>query len=90
MAPRSTKLNNSAGHRGIQAGVNLKPDSPETHNNLGTVYFRTQRYADAAASFKTAVRLRPGYGEAHFDLAVAYVALKDRKGALDEYNVLKP
>jgi hypothetical protein len=33
--------------------------------------------------------LKPDYGEAHFNLAVAYVALKDRKGALDEYNLLK-
>jgi protein O-GlcNAc transferase len=53
------------------------------------VYFRIQRYADAAASLKTAVRLRPNYAEAHFNLAVAYVALKDRKGALDEYNTLR-
>ena len=29
------------------------------------------------------------YGEAHFNLALTYVALKDRKAALDEYNRLK-
>jgi tetratricopeptide (TPR) repeat protein len=40
-------------------------------------------------SFKEAVRLKPDYGEAHFNLALTYVALKDRKAALDEYNRLK-
>jgi tetratricopeptide (TPR) repeat protein len=38
---------------------------------------------------KEATRLKPQYAEAHFNLAVAYVALKDRKGALEEYSKLK-
>jgi tetratricopeptide (TPR) repeat protein len=31
----------------------------------------------------------PDYAEAHFNLALTYVALNDRKGALEEYNRLK-
>jgi tetratricopeptide (TPR) repeat protein len=68
--------------------LSLKPNA-ETSNNLGTVYFRTKRYQEAASAFKEAIRIKPDYGEAHFNLAVAYVALSDRKGALDEYNNLK-
>ena len=60
-----------------------------TNNNLGTVYFRTKRYQEAAASFKEATRLKPDYGEAHFNLALTYVALNDRKAALEQYNRLK-
>ena len=67
----------------------LKPGNAETNNNLGTVYFRTKRYQEAAAAFKEAVRIKPDYSEAHFNLALAYVALKDKKGALDQYNRLK-
>jgi tetratricopeptide (TPR) repeat protein len=53
------------------------------------VYFRTKRYPDAAASFKEAIKLKPDYGEAHFNLALTYVALGNRKAALDQYNKLK-
>ena len=67
----------------------LKPGNAETDNNLGTVYFRTKRYKEAAAAFKEAIRLKPDYGEAHFNLALTYIALNDRKAALDQYNRLK-
>jgi len=35
------------------------------------------------------VRIKADYAEAHFNLAVAYVALANRKGAFEEYNKLK-
>jgi len=53
------------------------------------VYFRTRRYKEAAGTFKEAVRLKPDYGEAHFNLALTYIALNDRKAALAEYERLK-
>ena len=40
-------------------------------------------------AFKEAVRIKPDYSEAHFNLALAYVALNDKKGALEQYNRLK-
>ena len=61
----------------------------ETHNNLGKVYFRLQRYSDAAASFKNAIRLRPEFADAHHNLALTYFALKDKKSALAEYEILR-
>ena len=69
--------------------MSLKPANAETNNNLGTVYFRTKRYQEAVASFKEAVRIKPDYSEAHFNLALTYVALNDKKGALEQYNRLK-
>jgi hypothetical protein len=33
--------------------------------------------------------LKPDFVDAHFNLAVTYVLLKDRKGATEEYNTLK-
>ena len=33
--------------------------------------------------------MMPDYAEAHFNLALAYVALNDRKAALEQYNRLK-
>ena len=67
----------------------LKPDSAETYNNIGKAFYGSKRNQEAAAAFKTAIKLRPTYGEAHFNLAVAYVALGDKKGVLDEYKVLR-
>ena len=69
--------------------LTLTPDDAETHNNLGAVYLKAKRYAEAATSFKAATRLRPDYVDAHFNLAVTFVLLKDRKGVQDEYDILK-
>jgi len=68
--------------------LSLKPN-PETNNNLGKVYYRAKRNKEAVASFKAAIALRPNFAEAHFNLAVAYVALGDKKGVLEEYKTLK-
>ena len=68
--------------------LDLKPNA-ESHNNLGTVYFRTKSYPEAAESFKSAVGMNPNYAEAHYNLALTYVALNNRNGALAEYNILK-
>ncbi len=38
---------------------------------------------------KSAVRLNPNYVDAHYNLAVTYVLLKNRQGVLEEYNTLK-
>ncbi|MDQ1728119.1 MAG: hypothetical protein QOD33_244, partial [Pyrinomonadaceae bacterium] len=53
------------------------------------VYYRSKRYPEAIAAFKTAIGLRANFGEAHFNLAVTYVALGDKKKVLEEYQVLK-
>ncbi|HEV7397231.1 MAG TPA: hypothetical protein VGN86_12025, partial [Pyrinomonadaceae bacterium] len=39
--------------------------------------------------YQQALNLRPTYNEAHFNLALALLALRDRAGALEEYALLK-
>ena len=73
----------------IKRAIELNDSEPNYHNNLGTVYFRTKRYREAETCFKEAIKLKPDYGEAHFNLALTYVALGNRKAALDQYNKLK-
>jgi tetratricopeptide (TPR) repeat protein len=67
----------------------LRPASAETQNNLGKLYVRTKRYQEAVTAFKAAIALKPGYAEAHFNLAVAYTATGNKLGALEEYRTLK-
>jgi tetratricopeptide (TPR) repeat protein len=69
--------------------LSLKPNAAETHNNLGKVYYLAKRNQEAVTSFKSAIKLRQNFAEAHFNLAVAYVALGDKKGVLEEYKTLK-
>ena len=57
--------------------------------NLGVVYRRLGRYQEAVEAFKQAIRLKPDYANAHYNLGVTYFLLGDTSSALQEYNILK-
>ena len=44
---------------------------------------------EAIEFFKQAIRLNPNYVDAHFLLGVAYIGIKDRDSALEQYRILK-
>ena len=69
--------------------MRINPSDAETQNNLGQAHFKAGKYQEALKDFREAVRLKPGYAEAHFNLGVTYVALKDAKGASEELAILK-
>ena len=46
----------------------IKPDSAETHNNLGVVLKEQGRLSEAEASLRQALSLKPGYVEAYCNL----------------------
>src|SRR6516162_2015433 len=52
----------------LQAAVRLRPDIPETHNNLGVALVQQGRLAEAIASFQEALRLKPDNVEAQNNL----------------------
>jgi tetratricopeptide (TPR) repeat protein len=54
-----------------EAALALKPDSAETHNNLGVALVDSGRTAEAIEQFETAVRLRPALAEAEDNLGSA-------------------
>jgi tetratricopeptide (TPR) repeat protein len=43
---------------------------------LGSAYFRNGAFADAEREYVAALKVEPGLGEAHFDLAVVYLSTK--------------
>ena len=42
----------------------------------------------AAEAFGEAVRLKPDYAQAHYELALAYLSQGDKEAALEEYTTL--
>ena len=50
--------------------ISAKPDNPEAHYNLGTLYLRRNAFEDARGSLEQAVKLRPEYPEAWNNLGM--------------------
>jgi lipoprotein NlpI len=63
----------------------IRPNTPETLNNLGSTKLKSGDKAGALASFEKAVTLRPNYAIARFNLAEA-VEPTNPKRALAEYE----
>ena len=50
--------------------------------------FRSQTLSNAVASFQQAIRLKPNYVDAHYNLGFAYVSTDRKNKALQEYTTL--
>jgi tetratricopeptide (TPR) repeat protein len=69
----------------IQRALEIRPNTPEFLNSLGTVYVRLGDRPRALASFERAVTLRPNYAVARYNLAEAYEDTNPRR-AIAEYE----
>jgi tetratricopeptide (TPR) repeat protein len=63
----------------------IRPNTPEILNNLGTVYSKLGDKANALALFEEAVKFRPNYAIARYNLAEAYEPTNPKR-ALSEYE----
>lgn len=59
------------------------PDSAEAFGNLGNILLRMDAKSDAIQCYQRALVLRPGYPEAHFNLAILQSSSKDLGAAID-------
>jgi tetratricopeptide (TPR) repeat protein len=50
----------------------MAPESPERNHDLGYVLYLARQYEGAVRPFQTALRFRPDWGEAHYNLAMNY------------------
>ncbi len=55
-----------------QASLNLNPDNPGAHSNLGAAYVKLGRYEDAIREYRTAVEADPKNPAFQFNLGLAY------------------
>ena len=68
-------------------------DFAELHYNLGLVYFRQDRYAEAIEAYKKAIIRDPSYSEAYGNLGVAYAMTGKYDEAIHQFEAaikLKP
>ena len=53
------------------------------------LYYKKKRFAEAVAALKNAVEIAPEIYEIRYNLAIAQLALKNKAGAVSQYNILK-
>jgi tetratricopeptide (TPR) repeat protein len=69
-----------------QPGRTLDPDDLYL---MGNAYLRLEQDAQAVKAFQQAIKVRPSFAQARYNLGVAHFATGNRKGAQDEYNALR-
>lgn len=76
----------------------LNPASVEAHRGLGMAYLKLgsnevasdpEMLENAASAFRESVSLAPGSAENRYHLALTYLALHDKNGAMREYESIK-
>ncbi len=65
--------------------VELDPDAPGPHINLGTVYFQLKKWRETEAHYRAAIAIRPGYALAYFNLGNLNDELNNSDSALECY-----
>jgi tetratricopeptide (TPR) repeat protein len=70
----------------LERCVQLQPDFPEAHNNLGNAHRDQGRLEEAHACFARALELRPDYADAHWNRALLWLLQGDFEKGLPEYE----
>jgi tetratricopeptide (TPR) repeat protein len=56
---------------------------------MGEAYLELNRFPEALEAFRQAIRLKPDFGRAYYNLGKSYLAMGNRDGALEQYNILQ-
>jgi len=63
---------------GLLAGCARNPEVvKKKYFDRGTAYFEKGQYADAAIEYRNAIRIDPGFAQAHYQLAKSFLKLTD-------------
>jgi tetratricopeptide (TPR) repeat protein len=71
----------------FQAALEIDPDEPLVHYNIGTTLMEMGRLEEALAQHREAVRLAPGYAEAHGNIGVDLQKLGRYDEAVQAYRI---
>jgi Tfp pilus assembly protein PilF len=70
----------------LRAAVSTNPRDPGARRHLGRVYQAMDKMELAITEYRKAIELNMLYSNAYFDLANAYLKVKDNKGALAAFK----
>jgi len=73
----------------IATKTDFLPTKAMVYHIIGFCYSELGNHSKAIEAFKQAIRIDPDYAEAHYSLGVAYLLIRDRNSALNEYKILK-
>ncbi|MCA9369827.1 MAG: tetratricopeptide repeat protein [Pseudomonadales bacterium] len=66
--------------------IETDPTNPALRNNLATIFFNAEEYAQAAQLFAQATDLKPDYPQAQYNLAISLANLGDYQNAVIAYQ----
>jgi len=69
----------------FKQGLKSKPDNPRGYFNLALMYHKSNRHSEAIEALQQAVKIKPGYVDAHFELGFAFLKVGEETAALSEY-----
>jgi arylsulfatase A-like enzyme/Tfp pilus assembly protein PilF len=74
--------------RYLESGVELDPESPVLHNNLGAVYLKKKKFSEAEKEIRTALGIKRHIPlrNAHFNMALLHEARGEFDLAISEYR----
>jgi Tfp pilus assembly protein PilF len=68
----------------INKAEEMNKNDPDVHLIKGLIYFALKDYAQAEASYKKAIQIKPDYSEARFNLCNLYFTLSNLDGAIEQ------
>jgi tetratricopeptide (TPR) repeat protein len=63
--------------------------SAEEWFEKGLALGKAKRYKDEIKAYKQAIKLKPDYANAHYNLGLTYLILNDKDSAIEEFRILK-